>query len=287
VISVVIPCYNQAHFLSEAIESVLSQTYSNFEILVVDDGSPDNVEDAVRKYPGVQYVRQANQGLSVARNNGLRHCTGDYLLFLDADDRLLANAMETQLKYFELHPECVFVSGQIQFIDPEGRPMETPEEPVIEKDHYSILLQYSYIWTAGSVLFRRSIFQNGFAFTPSLKSTGDWDIYLRITREFPVFCHPEAVVQHRRHATNMTLNSALLLKDSLATLESQWRYVKGNAKLEEALRAGIGGAKRFYGEPLVAEIHQHLKAKSWKQAFTGVKALFRYYPERLYRGASR
>ena len=89
-VSVVIPCYNQAHFLGEAIESVLAQTYPHLEIVVVDDGSTDNTGEVAARYPGVRYVRQENQGLAAARNTGLRHSSGDYLVFLDADDRLLA-----------------------------------------------------------------------------------------------------------------------------------------------------------------------------------------------------
>src|SRR5215212_9690625 len=91
-VSVVIPCYNQAHFLSEAIESVLAQTHPNFEIIVVDDGSTDNTSEVAARYPGVRHIRQDNQGLAAARNTGLRESKGTCLVFLDADDRLLPNA---------------------------------------------------------------------------------------------------------------------------------------------------------------------------------------------------
>ena len=88
-VSVIITSYNQARFLSDAIESVLTQTYSQFEMVVVDDGSTDNASEVVARYPGVRYMRQDNQGLSAARNTGLRESNGAYLVFLDADDRLL------------------------------------------------------------------------------------------------------------------------------------------------------------------------------------------------------
>src|ERR687885_795015 len=112
VVSVVIPCYNQAHFLGEAIESVLAQSYPHFEIVVVDDGSTDNTSEVAARYPGVRCIRQNNQGVAAARNTGIRESNGSYLVFLDADDRLLPEALEVGLEQLKVHPECAFVSGQ-------------------------------------------------------------------------------------------------------------------------------------------------------------------------------
>ena len=86
-VSVIIPCYNQAHFLDEAIESVLAQTYSNREIIVVDDGSTDNTATVARCHSPVGYIYQENAGPSAARNTGVKESRGEYLVFLDADDR--------------------------------------------------------------------------------------------------------------------------------------------------------------------------------------------------------
>ena len=103
-VSVVIPCYNQAHFLPEAIKSALAQTHQPVEVVVVDDGSPDNVVDVVASYPGVRCVRQENRGRSQARNAGFRASRGKYVIFLDADDRLTPNAIESHLRCFSEHP---------------------------------------------------------------------------------------------------------------------------------------------------------------------------------------
>src|SRR5215217_8951250 len=111
-VSVIIPCYNQAHFLSEAIQSVLAQSYPHFEIIVVDDGSTDTTSQVASRYPEVRCIRQNNQGLSGARNSGFAQSKGSYLVFLDADDRLLPGALETGLECLKAHPECAFVSGR-------------------------------------------------------------------------------------------------------------------------------------------------------------------------------
>lgn len=107
----IIPCYNHAQFLAPAIESVPAQTYSNFEIVVADDDSNDNTAEVVKHYPLVRCVYQENAGLSNARNTGLRHSSGEFLVFLDADDRLLPHALEVGVGRIQEHPECAFVSG--------------------------------------------------------------------------------------------------------------------------------------------------------------------------------
>src|SRR5215212_2774004 len=140
-VSVISPCYNQAHFLGEAIESVLAQSYRPFEIVVVDDGSPDNTSEVAARYPRVRCIRQENQGLAGARNTGIRESKGEYLVFLDADDRLLPEALEVGVNNLKAHPECAFVSGLHQAIAADGSPLESPSPPTIKDDHYFELLQ--------------------------------------------------------------------------------------------------------------------------------------------------
>ncbi len=113
--SVVIPCYNQVHFPGGAIESVLAQGHLRFEIVVVDDRSTDDTSEIARRYHGVCCVRQENRGRSAAGNSGLRHSEGGYLVFLDADDRLLPGTLEAGLECFDAHPECAFVCAPVHW----------------------------------------------------------------------------------------------------------------------------------------------------------------------------
>src|SRR4051794_16571198 len=98
--SIVVVCHNQAEFLSEAIGSALSQTHPSVEVVLIDDGSTDNTEEAARQYPDITYVQQRNRGLASARNRGIKESKGDFIAFLDADDRLLADAIASGIAGF-------------------------------------------------------------------------------------------------------------------------------------------------------------------------------------------
>src|SRR5829696_5537524 len=167
-VSVVIPCYNQAHFLGEAIESVLAQSHPNFEVIVVDDGSPDNTSEVAARYPGVRLVRQENQGLSGARHAGLARSEGEYVVFLDADDRLLPEALEAHLEHLKAHPECAFVSGHYRFMTNDGSPLSERPRPIISRDRYLELLERNYIVVPAVVMYRRAIFKSVGGFDTSL-----------------------------------------------------------------------------------------------------------------------
>ncbi len=108
-VSVLIPTYNCGQFLSEAIDSVLSQTFTDFEIIVVDDGSTDNTAEVVSRYPDVKYFPIAHSGVSTARNTAITHATGEFVVFLDADDKWTSDKLEKQVAYLDAHPDCMLV----------------------------------------------------------------------------------------------------------------------------------------------------------------------------------
>jgi glycosyltransferase involved in cell wall biosynthesis len=170
-VTVVIPCYKQAHFLGESIESVLSQTYRNFEIIVVDDGSPDNTSEVASRYDEVRLIRQENRGLAGARNRGLAEAKGEHLIFLDADDRLLPEALEVGVRELEARPQCALVAGYHRPIEPDGSPLgeesqlagtqRRPRPPRdIGGDIYLTILSRKYHIMPGTVMYRRSVFES-------------------------------------------------------------------------------------------------------------------------------
>jgi glycosyltransferase involved in cell wall biosynthesis len=277
-VSVVIPCYNQAHFLGEAIESVLAQTYPHLEIVVVDDGSTDNIAAVVARYPGVRCLRQENQGLSAARNTGLRHSIGERIVFLDADDRLMPNAIDVGLTCLREHPECAFVYGRSRFMAFDGSSFNGSPQPRVEGDYYLALLRGCPIFAPGSVMYRREIFEVVGGFDPSLSPAADYDLYYRIASQFPIRCHEKTITEYRKHGTSMTRSGELMLKYNLAALRSQWKHVKRSRQQREAYKTGIRFWKDAWGRFVAKDVRAYIEAKQWKRAIQGMLSLLRYSP---------
>jgi glycosyltransferase involved in cell wall biosynthesis len=280
-VSVIIPCYNQAHFLGEAIESVLAQTYPYLEVLVVDDGATDNTAAVVARYPGVRCFQQENQGLSAARNTGLRHSIGEHIVFLDADDRLMPCALEVGLACFRDHPECAFVYGHSRFMTFDGSLFHWQPRPRVEGDYYLALLRGCPIFATGSVMYRREAFEFVTGFDPSLSPAADYDLYYRIARQFPIRCHDQIIVEYRKHGASMTRTGELMLRYNLAALRLQWKHAKRSQQSKEAYRTGIRFWKHAWGRFVAKDVRASIEAKQWKRAIQGLWALLRFCPSYL------
>ena len=281
-ISVVIPCYNQGHFLTEAIESVLAQSYPHFEVVVIDDGSKDNVEEVAGRYPGVRYLRQENSGLAAARNTGLRRSRGDYLVFLDADDRLMPNALEVGLTAFAAHPESAFVAGHCRPITVDGTWFPVAEQACVDRDPYAALLSKCFIYPPATVMFRRSVFETVLNFDTSVSPCADYDLYLRIAKDFPICCHHKVTAEYRKHGTNMTRDSALMLKSALTVLGSQRKYARQKPAWKESYKRGIRFAQECYGPPLVEQLRTNVRSGHTRQAIATFLTLLQYYPKGIF-----
>ena len=261
-VSVVIPCYNQAHFLGEAIESVHGQSYHPIEIIVVNDGSIDNTREIAARYPDVRYAEQSNQGLSAARNTGIRESAGSYVVFLDADDRLLPNGVKTGLERFNAHPKSAFVFGAYRSIGADGTGFGRPITNRIDEDHYLALLKRNYIGMHAAVMYRRHVLISVDGFDTSLNACEDYDLYLRIAKDFEVSCHETPVAEYRLHDMNMSSDLDLMLKNTLRVLGSQWDYARKNKLHRKAYRTGIILWKEYYyGHEQLMQIRVGISAK--------------------------
>ncbi|MBA3442851.1 MAG: glycosyltransferase [Pyrinomonadaceae bacterium] len=287
-VSVIIPCYNQAHFLVEAIESVRRQAYCHVELIVVDDGSSDNTAEVAARYTHVRCIRQENQGLAGARNTGIRGSAGDFLVFLDADDRLLPGALAAGVSGLTARPECAFIYGSYRHITVDGLHLSTERSRCLERDHYLELLRRNFIGMHGAVMYRRAFLEPVNGFDASLGACEDYDLYLRIARRFPITCHGEVVAEYRRHGASMSHNSAVMLKTALTVLRSQRNYVKRSNRLKQALDEGVKVIREFYGEQLVEKVRTRVRARrGWQQTMQDAFVLLRYYPQGLVQNAYR
>src|SRR5262249_47608813 len=264
-VSVVIPCYRQAHFLPEAIESALRQTYPDVEIIVVDDGSPDDTSIVAARYANVRCVRQPNRGLPAARNAGLAASAGEYVVFLDADDRLTVDALQLGVRELARDRDCAFVAGNQELIDENGTLVPVPPRRPITANHYCELLKENFIWCPANVIYRRSVFDEVGAFDTSLAASEDYDLYLRIARRFPVRTHDRIVARYRVHRASMSTNSIRMLRSTLKVLRSQRRHVTSDPVLAAARESGIRRYRQFYGLRLISQIAVDMRVRRWRQ----------------------
>ena len=253
-VSVIIPTYNHARFLGEAIESAARQTWSRVEIVVIDDGSTDNTPEVVARYPAVRYFRTDQVGVSAARNEGIRRSNGQFLIFLDADDRLLPRAAELGVEKFRENPPAAFVSGEHLYIDAGGGQLKTWMREIPQSDHYARLLRGNYIGPPNSVIFRREALSRVGGFDPAVTPCEDYDLYLRVAREFAVISHGEPVAEYRRHGSNSSRGGARMLRAALAVLEKQKRLVRSDPELREAVREGQRFYRNYYGHELQQQL---------------------------------
>lgn len=290
-VSVVIPCYRQAHFLGEALESVLAQTTPAAEIIVVDDGSPDDTHGVAAQYADcetVQYLRQTNQGLPGARNTGLHAATGDYVVFLDADDRLRPEALAAGLACFDRYPEAAFVAGGFRLLTHGGVPYDDPKRPEMHRASYAGLLRGNTIGMHAAVLYRRAAVVAAGGFDPSLPSCEDYDLFLRIARTAPLAFHGAVVAEYRQHPAGMSTDAGRMMRTVRAVLKAQRPHVQHDARLRAAQRDGLRACTTYYGRPLLAQIKTHLRTSSeWSLATKKIITMAQHAPQQMAGEAGR
>jgi glycosyltransferase involved in cell wall biosynthesis len=246
-ISVVIPCYNHGKYLPQAIDSVLTQSHRNVEVIVVDDGSTDSTKEVVdSRYANckaVKYVYQHNQGLSAARNTGIDNSTGNYFVFLDADDWLVDNALSTNLAYLQQNKLLAFVSGGHIILN-ERECYRGERRDTVEANHYHEMLTRNYIGMHAAVMYQRWVFDE-FRFDTGLKASEDYDIYLQVTRKYPVCHHTHLIAVYRFHDSNMSGDIYKMFKYTLHTLGKQQQFLKTETE-KNCFAAGIRNWKNYY-----------------------------------------
>jgi glycosyltransferase involved in cell wall biosynthesis len=232
-ISVIVPTYNYGHLINNCLDSVLSQTYQNWECIVVDDGSTDNTSAVVKRYSDrdsrVKYIVQDNRRQASARNNGIRNSTGRFLQFLDADDMLESRKLERQVEFLAAHPEVDIVYGDVRFFR-DGHIEERhyllggedkPWMPGISGSGEDVLLALVRKDTIpiNTPLVRKRVIEKVGVFDEGLAVAEDWDFWIRCAAMNVRFQYQdlkEASALVRYHALSSSKNPQLLLNAILA-----------------------------------------------------------------------
>lgn len=283
-VSVIVATHNHAHYLPESIGSVLAQSHAGFELIVVDDGSQDDTHAVVQALNrgSIRYLRQRNRGLAAARNLGLAHATGEFVAFLDADDRFLRDHLQISLAALSEHPEVAFVCGDLQtFGIPDD--FEHVHSCAPTPDHYASLLRGCFIVNVGACLFRRAALLAIDGFDESCKACEDWDLFLRLVRYSALHCHHRVVLEYRRSPDQMSRNLALMLGASMRTLNAQRKHLGDRVDYFAAYADGLADIRRYYGDPAVHEVLPALAHLRFGHAVALLRNLCRWYPAGLTR----
>ena len=202
-ISVVIPAYNAAKTISETIDSVRRQTFTDFELIVINDGSSDHTAELVNAVADdrLRLFSYENGGAAIARNRGIDHVSGEFIAFLDADDLWTPDKLELQLEALQKHPKAGVAYSWTTHMSQDGKVFYASSSVSFEGDVYSELLVSNFLTNGSNPLIRRVAIESVGGFDPSLVSGEDWEYWLRLAAQWPFAVVPKRQIFYRHSPT--------------------------------------------------------------------------------------
>jgi len=279
-VSVIIPAYNSAAFVLQAVQSALDQTYGNYEVIVVDDGSTDDTKLVLSRFDGqFRYLYQPNRGLSAARNAGIALAKGDFVCFLDADDLWAPDKVELQVAYMERHRDIALLSTGYEHFTDDGAvapplyavalPVETAARTFTSRDDFVKFVSANFIFVS-TVMVRKDCFDKSGLFDTNLRAAEDRDMWLRISAHFDIACLPPILVRKRNHSLNMS-------KDRTRQIRSRIQVLEKNRALFPELAPSSAWDKQL-GKLYLRTAYDSLSRDQSKEARRAALRSLRYYP---------
>ena len=236
-VSIVIPIYNGELFIEDTINSVLNQTYTDWELFIINDGSTDKSKDIIKPFlqdKRINYIYQENQGVSVARNNGLSKCKGDFIALLDADDVWLPNNLEKRVAFFKNHTDIDWIFGNIELINQKGEKINQTIEGSDSNILNDLLLWNGNIITIPSTITLKKHCIVNINYDPQFSTAADQDFVFSLASKFKGACIKEVLVQYRKVNNSMSQNIPLMEKDHIGvytkakqnSLFKKWSFEK-------------------------------------------------------------
>jgi glycosyltransferase involved in cell wall biosynthesis len=274
-VSVVIPCYNMARYLRDAIHSALKQTLPPLEVIVVDDGSTDDTATIATSFAApVRTIRQKNQGVSVARNSGMEQARGQWIALLDGDDRWLPNKLERLFAALRAAPQnvvCVY-SNMYSFDNKRRGVIRCPQWPV-EKERRVRLLTTTWIYASSAMVLRSCAVK--VKFPPGVTDSEDRIFWARLLDHGSILHVPEPLIEYRRHPHQQTVQHG----HSYRAIASLWNWF---GETPEVLSAAEREAVWSLLSRKLAETHYHAYWANDQASVEQIKSLYKKMaPQRL------
>jgi glycosyltransferase involved in cell wall biosynthesis len=290
-VSVILPCYNGARWISQAIESILAQTYKDFELIIIDDGSTDNSREIISSYlydERVRYIYQEHKGFSAALNRGIRESRGEFIGFLGQDDLYMPNKLQIQVKYFNVHKDVNLVHSNYCFIDSSGRIIGVSNIKIPKFSSRRKLIEYIFINNFigfETVLVKRRCFDEVGLFDERMAGFSDHDMWLRIAGEFNIAYINSVLVKKREHG--LQFSKVALEKCSLDEFLLTIKAIKRYPFLKKIVRKklanlyyiwGIAMLKKRVYEEAKQKFFRTIQYRPWE-----FKAMMAYISPKMYR----
>ncbi len=268
-VSVIIPNYNYARYLPQALDGVLAQTYPHIEIIVVDDGSNDGTIAVLHSYgERIRWFQHQRQGVSTARNSGVHESRGELVAFLDADDVWLPMKVERQVQRFLEDPELGLVHCGWEAIDQVGSRFDAHVDGLegwVAKD-LLLLRRPAVVVVGSSAMVPRETFKQVNGFDTRLSTSSDWDFSYRVALQKRVGFVAQVLIQYRMHGTNMHSNIRVMEHDMLLAFSKAFSYA--NPEVEQLRRQSYGNlhmilSGSFFRAGLPYDCLRHLLKSLW------------------------
>ncbi|MHC5742773.1 MAG: glycosyltransferase family 2 protein [Nostoc sp.] len=235
-ISVIIPAYNAEHTIFETIKSVQEQTFGDFEIVIINDGSTDNTLALVQSVQDqrLKVFSYENGGLSVARNRGFSHAIGKFIAFLDADDLWTPDKLELQLAALKHHPDAGVAYSWTYFMDEQGKSSIPGVSIFFEGDVQPNLLVNNFLASGSNPLIRRQAIESVGGFDPVCAGCADWDYWLRLSVYWNFVVVPKHQIFYRQSSNSMSFTKVkhmeddglLVIKKTFQTAPAELKHLK-------------------------------------------------------------
>lgn len=265
IISVVIPAYNAERTILETINSVLQQTFSDFEIIVINDGSEDRTLELLGKVedPRIKIYSYKNSGLSTARNRGISHSIGEYVAFLDADDLWTPDKLAAQLTALQERPEAGVAYSWTNFMDEKGESFRAGKPIWFEGNVYTHLLDWNFIASGSNPLIRMKAIESVGEFDPTLRSCEDWDFWLRLAARWTFVVVPKPQILYRLSSGAMSSKIKVMEEAHLTVIEKAFQSVP--IELQPLKNQVLANTYRFIAHLCLTRIADGAGAKEASQ----------------------
>jgi len=234
-VSVNMVVFNGERFIGEAIQSILDQTYTHFELIIMDDGSTDNTNIIVNSFsdPRIQFITsEKNNGIVHARNTALDISKGDYIAILDADDISLPDRLEVEVSFLESNPEFGLVGGRAELIDENGEGLNKLQSLSLTSEATQVHLLFKNCFTHSTVMYRRKELTK-YNFNANVPGSEDYDVIVKIGSQTKIKNLPDIVSKYRVHDNNISKKSKVIEKNNSQIISDQLHLLGLNPSKKE------------------------------------------------------